>query len=212
MQHPCCSKKYLFSIALSLLTYCVSAQGHFGFQGGVNFNGTCNNKVVYPEGNNGFHLGMFVDIELKNNFYLKPALLYTQRGIDISHSSLVYILYPHEVYSIEEVKFHYLQVPIELNYRVPIGPVSVDAIAGAFVSLGLNAKGCDVNYFESQDGEDAMFKRFDAGCRYGLGVHLFKHIGLSAYCDQSLVKVFNDKEDNEYFNHVSYQVALSYTF
>lgn len=205
-------KKYLFALALSLMTICASAQGHFGFQGGVNFNGTWNNKGVYPEGKNGFHLGMFVDVELKNNFYLKPSLLYTQRGVDVSHAHLGYIFSSQVIYSSEDVKFHYLQVPVEVNYRFPIGPISVDAIAGGFLSYGLNAKGKDANYFEPQDGEDAMFKRFDAGFRYGFGIHLFKHIGISAYCDKSLVKVFNDKEHNEYFNHSSYQIAVSYAF
>lgn len=205
-------KKYLFALALSLMTICASAQGHFGFQGGLNYNGTWNNKGVYPEGKNGFHLGMFVDVELKNNFYLKPSLLYTQRGVDVSHAHLGYIFSSQVIYSSEGVKFHYLQVPVEVNYRFPIGPISVDAIAGGFLSYGLNAKGKDANYFEPQDGEDAMFKRFDAGFRYGFGIHLFKHIGISAYCDKSLVKVFNDKEHNEYFNHSSYQIAVSYAF
>lgn len=85
---PSITMKYrIILIAFILLSNSelVKAQMHLGFKGGVNY---VNNVIVNsPNGNNGdnqyrlgYHVGLFGEIEVKNNLSLRPEILFSNKG------------------------------------------------------------------------------------------------------------------------------------
>lgn len=128
---------------------------------------------------------------------------------------------------------NYLQVPISVSYRFPVSDnVKIDFNAGPYVAcdLGGKLKESYASYFEDEGScemkvfgskSKALCKRFDAGLRFGAGVHIQRVI-LGLIYDLGLTNIANSKGSEDYSDDYSVgkgkikngssQISLGYNF
>lgn len=152
----------------------------------------------------GFHLGVVMDWNVARNFYIQPGLYFTTRGAKLEDGET----YNGESYSYtEKWNANYLQIPILASYRIPLGEkVKLGIDVGPYLAVGLGGKvKWEDSYTydgetETDKGDYKIFgtgsegdpdtgegyeergglKRFDAGLRFGLGVHISKfYVGVN---------------------------------
>ncbi|MCQ2236059.1 MAG: PorT family protein [Bacteroidales bacterium] len=203
-------KAIICAIGLFAMAVATSAQTRFGVVGGVNINKIrMEEESLDPKA--GFHFGVMMETNLVGNLYFQPSLVFTQKGAKFSAEE---VIFGEKVSFEEDYKLNYLQLPVEFSYRMPVGPISLDVIAGPYLAMGLkatvkNEAGESDNLF----GEDEGFKRFDAGLRCGIGTHLLNHLGVSLYYDLGFVDMNKESvEDAFKAKNGSFLISASFTF
>ena len=227
----------LFAVGAMYVANAQDKAVSFGLRAGLNIN-----TLTYSGDNEseirdlykarpGFHVGAVVDCKVAGNFYLQPGVYFTTRGAKMEENE------NEDVYKYsytEKIDMNYLQIPISASYRFPVGKiVKIDVNVGPYVAIGLGGKlkveetasyyGQSESYSEkhkvfgkSTDEEyRGDFKRFDAGLRFGAGVHIRKfNIGL-AY-DLGLANLAYTGDDSwakgTKFRNGSFQVSVGYNF
>ena len=179
----------------------------------------------------GFHIGAVVNCKVAGNFYLQPGIYFTTRGAKQEENSSE----DGFNYSFtQKTNMSYLQIPVSASYRFPVGKiVKIDINVGPYVAIGLGGK-VKIEATESYEGETETysekydvfgkstkeetrgdFKRFDAGLRFGAGVHISKfNIGL--IYDLGLANLAHTG-DNAWnrgtkFRNGSFLVSVGYNF
>ncbi|MCO5934413.1 PorT family protein [Mucilaginibacter sp. RB4R14] len=135
----------------------------FGIKGGVNFAKTAfsiPDKTISTGFTTTFAAGLFADFKVGNNVSIQPALNYTGKGGKLSD-------FDSEGTTVD-IKTYYLQVPVNVVYRVPVAIGNIYFGAGPYVGIGLSGKGKTTRNgnTESQDvkfGSDAPNKRTEYG-------------------------------------------------
>ena len=104
----------------------------------------------------GFHAGMAFEIPLKHSLYLQPAAVFSMQGFKDEHKS-----------GNDDVKrifsLYYLQVPVNVQYKMDMGMVKLLFQAGPYAQLGLFGR---QRYFKkdvSQDLNDDKYKKITMG-------------------------------------------------
>lgn len=180
----------------------------------------------------GYHVGVVLDCRLVRNLYLQPGLYFTTRGAKLDETGT------EEGYKYsmtEKVNMNYLQIPVSLSYRFPIGGiVKIDINAGPYFAAGLGGRVKDevtVSYNGEKASESASydvfgkwseeeprgdFRRFDAGLRFGAGVHIRK-VSVGLIYDLGLTNLLYTGEEHIWdkgtkYRNGSFQVSLGYDF
>ncbi len=210
-------RKLLLCAAMLAGTVCMTnAQEKiaFGVRAGLNVNSLSGSGANGMKSRVGYHVGAVMDWNVAKNLYVQPGLYFTTRGAKSSYKD----------YGFEETykyNMNYLQIPITVAYRFPVSEkVKIDVNVGPYIALGLGGK---MKYSESDNwgGEDdwsaygyeyddydagnetkmfgskGLCKRFDAGLRFGAGVH-FKRFYLGFSYDLGLTNIA--RESNEGFD------------
>ncbi len=118
----------------SLLAQAVS----FGVKAGLNestatFTGTTSTFSDLP----GFNAGVFADIKF-SRLSVEPGIFYTTSGYN---SKTVFTTDNPEPYSFNatgKVAYNFLQVPVNILYHIPAGPLKIFAGAGPYWGLALS--------------------------------------------------------------------------
>jgi len=140
--------KVVFLIMGILSAMQSKSQVQFGFTAGIDAS-----TVKFQESDNlfyssesywkrSFHLGMFTSIELlENRFFLRPSIIYRNRGYNLDIMSLVEGMcancYSMEAEGFARRNFHYLEIPIEGVLRqgsfcFSFGPYVAASFKGTF--------------------------------------------------------------------------------
>ena len=180
----------------------------------------------------GFHVGAVVDCKVFGNFYLQPGLYFTTRGARIEETGTQ----DEARYSFtEKINMNYLQIPISASYRFPVGKImKIDVNVGPYVAIGLGGRVKDeltIVYNGAKESENLSydvfgqatedeyrgdFKRFDAGLRFGAGVHIRKfNVGL--IYDLGLANLLYTGDDHIWdkgtkYRNSSFLVSVGYNF
>lgn len=90
---------------------------HLGIKGGVNFSSISGLDGI--DTREGYHFGATASFMLTEKFWLQPEVTYSRQGYDVSSPVLVDIglLEPSVNFKYSE-KFHYLNVPVLINYEI----------------------------------------------------------------------------------------------
>ena len=196
-------KKLLLCAVMLAGTVCMTnAQDkiEFGVRAGLNINSL---SAEGFDSRIGYHVGAVMDWNVAKNLYVQPGLYFTTRGAKAEYAD-------------EEVKVNMnnLQIPISVSYRFPVSEtVKIDVNAGPYVAFGLGGKykysGEEGSAETKVFGSEGVCKRFDAGLRFGAGVHLQQFslgliydLGLSNIAEDSVGKIKNG----------SFQISLGYNF
>lgn len=234
-------KKFTLCALLAVGAMCVAqAQDKavsLGVRAGLNVNSLSysgNNEAEIRDlykSRTGFHVGAVVDCKVAGNFYFQPGLYFTTRGAKMEETGTE----GEYKYSItEKINMNYLQIPISASYRFPVGKiVKIDINVGPYVAVGLGGRvkeeatiryngmsesenlSYDVFGKSTDDENRGDFKRFDAGLRFGAGVHISKfNIGL--IYDLGLANLAHTG-DNAWnrgtkFRNGSFLVSVGYNF
>lgn len=136
-------KKIVLFVLLSLGISSTYAQINFGIlAGGRTASLRSKNesddlkKKFFPQ----WHAGVVADIQMTGRFYLQPQLLISVKGGHTEAKDLDSSLYFTADVSSKE-RTTYLELPVNVLYKHPIGRGKLIAGAGGYVAYGLGGKG-----------------------------------------------------------------------
>ncbi len=193
-------KKLLLCAAMLAGTVCMTnAQDkiEFGVRAGLNINSLSEDGW---KSRVGYHVGAVMDWNVAENLYVQPGLYFTTRGAKADGADV-------------KINMNYLQIPVSVSYRFPVSDnVKIDVNAGPYVACGLGGKLKSSDEEESYEvkvfGSEGICKRFDAGLRFGAGVHI-QRISLGLIYDLGLTNIA-DSEGK--IKNGSFQISLGYNF
>jgi len=197
----------------------------FGVRAGLNVNSLSVSGESGLKSRVGYHVGAVMDWNVAKNLYVQPGLYFTTRGAKTSDEGMDM-----------KINMNYLQVPITVAYRFSVTEkVKIDLNVGPYVAFGLGGKakfseddwddygyyGYDYDYDDDWDdwgesndmkmfGSEGLCKRFDAGLRFGAGVH-FQRFYLGLNYDLGLANIARESGLGKIKNG-SFQISLGYNF
>ncbi|MDR1865904.1 MAG: PorT family protein [Bacteroidales bacterium] len=230
-------KKEFLSIAVALLAIggSMCAQNRLGVTAGYNLSsisgvsgGHVGNNVPPPGWGSisGFRFGAATEFPLAGAIYLQPSLLFTTQGFKDTYL---------QTGGVTEIKrrftFYYLQVPVNIQYKLDLGIPKIIFQAGPYVGYGLfgrqkwyknnsnHPETLDDKYkklkFGDTDRNNKITPAFDLGVGVGAGVQVSRlqltagyNFGLSkmTFLKQTSMNYDVKMRNNEFF------VALSLFF
>lgn len=133
-------KTFLISaILLFGLSTTAFSQLRFGIDGGVSFSNTnikstSGGLSLSPNTNTltSFHIGILAEAPLGNKFYLQPQLQLAGQGFKLKN-------YMGSNFN-ETVNPFYLELPVNIIYKIPVGPGKAFAGLGPYLAIGLFGK------------------------------------------------------------------------
>lgn len=178
-------KRIFIALLATIATISVSAQEfNLGVVGGLNLAWERVKAVDLATSSDsylGFQVGAKIEMNmssyLTNGFYVEGSLLYNLKGTNYagSHTNL-----------------GYLQLPVNLGYRLPIsGNVSLMGAAGPYVAIGVLGKDVETS-LDSKIKTNIFgkkYQRFDFGLNYKLGVELWHQWQLYFGFEQGLINM-----------------------
>jgi hypothetical protein len=197
-------KKILLSLLLSVLSLSAIAQNlEFGVKGGVNFVKTNipsqykDDPLVSGKTLTTFSVAAFMDFKF-GNFSYQPAVSFTGKGRQVFYKG-------QEADGIdvtEKNNLYYLQVPMNIIYRLPITMGNLYAGVGPYVAVGLLGK---TKYITSATTEthnikfgnnETDIKSTDFGADIIAGLKLKNGLLIGLNYDLGLTNISNNKGDN----------------
>ena len=136
-------KKIVLLALLNLGMLSASAQTNFGILAGFN-NSTQRYADRVPKLEKKFyllwHAGVAADIPIAGRFYLQPQLLVSAKGGNSEVRDLDRNVYFTSDLT-SKVRLLYLELPVNVLYKLPLGPGKLIAGAGPYIAYGLGGKG-----------------------------------------------------------------------
>lgn len=186
---------------LSVLLICTSAlQAQLGIKAGVNMANEIK-SFSQEDIRNGFRSSNLTGFQLGLTYQAMPensglgveiGALLSQKGSVFSVDSTNLVNTIKQGYK----ELNYLEVPLNLRYRISLGFLGVYGTAGIYGGYALNGKTVDEITNTSTDGTYPTFvDHIDYGYNLGAGVELFSKIQLGATWSQGLKNTANT-----YFN------------
>jgi hypothetical protein len=180
-------KKLLITLAFCGIVLGISAQGMF-FGPQVGFSSTTLIEKG-PFGNTekklniGYQIGVAGEIEIMNFLYVGASVSFFQKGDKQGDETFT-----------AKTKLGYLDVPITLGYKMPIGNVSVFGNVGPYTSIAIVGKSVYHTEFmdETHEIDFEYYKRFDTGVTFGGGVE-FKQFQVKANYSLGFVNVYDSE-------------------
>jgi hypothetical protein len=172
-------KRVIVFIPFVAISMMLSAQGfHFGPQ--IGFSSTSlieKNELtgITPEYDLkiGYQIGAAAEIEIMSFVYVGASANFFQKGTRIADD-----------WGNSKLKLGYIDIPIYIGYKVPIGNVSVFGNVGPYTSVAIVGKyeshidmgGFEEDFEENIDFGDefSSYKRFDSGLTFGGGVEFMQ--------------------------------------
>ena len=121
-----------------------NGQVRFGIVAGYNHSGADMKKDVYYMKDmrfgsiSGFRGGLITDIPFGENFALQPGFIYTGSGYKAS--GIVPGPADGPVNITITARYHYLELPVNFLYKLPLGPCKLFAGLGPFLSYGVSGR------------------------------------------------------------------------
>ena len=171
-------KIFLGLLAVVLTTSYVSAQFTFGPRAGFNFTnmlevygGTKLDKEDRGKFKSGFQIGMVADYALNSGLSIQSGLLFAQQGCKFDRYVGKTI-----------VNLNYLQIPVNVQFKFPLGGMDLLIQTGPYLGFGINGKhklwdedgkrmsNEDFKISFGNDGKKGDIKGFDFGIGFGAGL------------------------------------------
>jgi len=185
--------KKLFIMSVFILgAFATKAQVGVGIYGGVNLsNITYNNGSIEDASGSvaGYHFGMVLDLGLAKVLSIQTGLNLSQRGGRKIYST------GNNVYEYA-YKPTYIDIPVLLNVKIPLGDFALHLAGGPYFSYGVagsrDATFNSVTITQKIDWDD--IKRTDMGLRLQARLMVGKALFVGAYYDQGLSNIAEDKD------------------
>jgi hypothetical protein len=161
-------KLLVFSISILLVTL-LNAQVKLGLKAGINIakqKYSSGGMSITPDAKVGFAGGVILDAGISENFFFQPGLIFSQKGMKMSLSS-------YGVSGSATLTLNYLDVTLNLLYKIKTGDIKILLSAGPLISFGLSGKGSangedsDIKFGSANDDD---FKAMDFGLGIGGGI------------------------------------------
>ena len=203
-------KKALLSVAALLIAGATFAQTKFGIVAGPSFSSYTYKVSGDKETSDllvNFRAGLTADLQLADEFYIQPSLLYTGKGGK------------EEVFGFDtKTNVGYLELPINFMYKPEVGNGNLFIGLGPYFAVGLNGNRETVvndavvkNDIEFGD-ESGEMKRFDAGANFQVGYELPMGLNFGLFTDLGLVNLQGNGDDDNSFRNTAFGVTVGYKF
>lgn len=198
-------KQFILSVAaIVFLATFSQAQFKLGITGGAD---RTNQRINTSQGNSLYagdrlhtwHAGLIGELKIAGNFYLQPQLLYTQKG-SMLQSSLGE--------SDMQVKINYVEMPVNILYKLPVPFGSVFAGAGASAGYGFSGKQEQNGIKRSIYKDVKTWKHEDFSYSFTAGLEFNSGIFLSVSSRKGLYDVY--KADGMSIKNRSQSVSIGY--
>lgn len=192
-------KTFLLLFLLTAAFKTFSQKTTFGIKAGFNFTNqaiTGDNTFLSPQNTAGFQIGGIIDLGFKH-FSLQPGILFTTKGtefkVDQYDENINYI-----GSSISRIKLYYIEVPINLLYKLPIssgkvylggGPHLGYGISGSMKG-GLTGGSTQTNLTFGNNGD---YKNPDFGINFIGGYEFKQRLTLDMGYELGLINISNAK-------------------
>lgn len=165
----------------------------FGILGGVNFQ---NLNGELPSGDKlendmlmGYHVGVNVQIPIASQFYFQPGLMYSIKGAKDTYAALGSEF-------TDEIKINYLEVPLNLVYKAPLGNGFFMLGFGPYVAYGISGKQVvEGNSLSFERGVD--YNEIDAGANIFAGFEMASGLFLQLDTQLGMLNIFPDDNAND---------------
>ena len=198
-------KKLLIILCFAAFSASISAQGlYFGPQVGfssVTIIEKSNLGTVDKKVKMGYQIGAAAEFEIMSSLYINGSVSFFQKGDKQGDDTFT-----------SKTKIGYIDVPITVGYKVPIGNVSVFGNVGPYTSVAIVGKSYYSYEFAGEvfeedhplelGGEFSYYKRFDSGVTFGAGVE-FKQWQVRANYSHGFIDITEGetvKSKNSVFN------------
>ncbi|MBQ6087866.1 MAG: PorT family protein [Bacteroidales bacterium] len=176
----------LTALLLALATG-ASAQVRFGVVGGIT-SSTSNVKDFKASSVSLYHVGATLKVPLGGFLALQPSLLYHMKGAALDD------ILGNASNAKFETKTGYVEVPLQIQAGMKIGPVRPYVFGEPFIGFGLTNKSSEtLQQTLENKWEDANINRWEYGLGLGAGVELLGHIQLSAKYFWNFGSLVNDE-------------------
>ncbi|MDR1715825.1 MAG: PorT family protein [Prevotella sp.] len=209
----------LFSLLVSL---CASAQEDkkvtFGVKIGSNLsNLTTDMKDTDEKTKAGGHIGVTLDYNIKDNWYILAGLNFTMLGAKEK------VISENELNELT-TELNYLQLPVHAAYKLKISETAKLVFhGGPYISYAVNGKHKSkatsgeesVNAFSDEAGI-LKLKKFDAGIGLGIGIDI-KKFNIDLGSDLGIANIYagrieNTDVKNVQINNTNAYISLGYKF
>lgn len=200
-----------FILAMLFVANAAFSQSQFGIRAGVNFsnlNGKAGgNKIEDTKLLPGFNVGVTYDVNLADEFYLQPGLLFTTKGAkgDLSFGEA----------SLEDMKMtlNYLELPINFLYKPELGEGNLILGVGPYVAYGLGGKAKFGSFSNDiKFGKDEDFKAFDYGGNLLFGYQLPSGISFQLNAQLGMGNMIHDGDSDNSLRNTQFGISLGYKF
>ncbi len=200
-------KRTLRSLTLTLIIALAGnaafAQVQLGVRAGVNFSNN-NGKMAGVEYDGklltGFHAGVTADMNLADEFFIQPGLLFTTKGSKMKNVDVTTTL-------------NYLELPINFLYKPELGDGKLLLGVGPYVGYGLSGKAkagsisSDIEF-----GKDKDLKPFDFGGNLLFGYELASGISAQLNAQLGMANLVPDGNSDNKLKNTQFGISLGYKF
>jgi hypothetical protein len=161
------TNKLFFAVLILLLTAgsSVNAQFRFGLRGEMGVNKPSLTKEVFSvENMNAFKVGPTAEFMIPLiGIGVEGSLLYSNEKMNVNKDATL----------IRKISSHYLDVPVNLKYKIGIAPLKLYVAAGPYAQFKIAGDGADKlkDVFEG-----IADKKMQAGLNFGIGADIIKRI------------------------------------
>lgn len=210
----------LIALLAGATIFGAEAQTRFGVKAGLNltdYNGKALGESYSDDTKmkTGFHIGAVADIGLGGGLYFQPGLLFSTKGTKIETSLL-------GVTSTATINSGYLEIPLNVGYRLEAGSAKVNFGLGPYLGFGIAGKvksettgsGVNINTEEDikwGDDDDSTIKPLDFGLNLGAGIEFSNiHVGLQYGLGLANVQPKGDSDNTAKNSAIS--ISIGYFF
>ena len=176
----------LTTIALVSLVMISNAQFRVGIKAGGNLskqrvNVSAGNSLYSNDDNyKNYHAGVITEFGIAKNLYLQPQLLYTRKGSTLLSSSGA---------ADAKLRIHYIEMPVNLVYKVPVSFGYLFGGAGGAVSYGISGKQTQAGHSASIFNNNQSWRREDISLSFTAGVELNNGLFVSINSQKGMLDV-----------------------
>jgi hypothetical protein len=171
-------KKILIIVFLIAAVLTLNAQGFsYGPQIGISSTSVIEKSALGDVEKNvkmGYQIGVAAEFEVMSFLYVGGAISFFEKGDKIKND-----------FGTFKTKIGYIDVPLTIGYKMPIGNLSVFGNVGPYTSIAIIGKSVMHSEFMDEThpieigGDFGYYKRFDTGVTFGGGLE-FKQFQIKA--------------------------------
>ena len=179
-----------FCFLFFMLSLATGMHAQLGIKAGINMANEINSfsesdiKAGFNSTNlTGYQIGLVYQVMPKSTgFGVESGVLFSQKGSSFSDSTDI-----PNVIKQGYKELNYLEIPVNIRYRLSLGGVGLYGFGGVYLGYALNGKTVDETTEAIQDETFSGFSdHTDYGYNIGAGVELFKKIQFGATWSQGL--------------------------
>jgi hypothetical protein len=179
-------KIFLSAFAVIALALLSQAQFRIGVKAGADIS---QQRVNVSQGNalfsndhfKGYHAGLIIEFKVAENVYVQPQLLYTRKGSTLLSSTGG---------ADTKVRFNYIDVPVNVVYKLPVSFGKIFAGAGPSFSYGFSGKQEQAGHKTGVYSDHSTWKREDLSLSFTAGVEFNNGLFASINSQKGMMDVY----------------------